>query len=238
MSWYFYRLQFQRPSLYHYRTVDDDEGDWQRDMSIYVVPVEAGKSRALFYWAGPTVWWMPTWLIHSWSNRFFNTDTWLHNAERVARFSKTNDRKMNGFDKHDGQGYVYGSKSDLSVVSFRRWWSTFGFKDSPKNSWGPSSAEELGSTELTRFQQIDPWANHSKHCSKCRSALEKMKKGQRTSVALAILSTMFLRKKPVVASLIIGLSAAINLLLKTCASAIEGNVIASNVPDRSASHVA
>mmetsp|Transcript_8496 Transcript_8496/g.18706 ORF Transcript_8496/g.18706 Transcript_8496/m.18706 type:complete len:211 (-) Transcript_8496:198-830(-) len=209
-------------------------------MSIYVVPVEAGKSRALFYWAGATVWWMPTWLIHSWSNRFFNTDTWLHNAERVARFDPSvhaQNRKQNGHDEHVGQGYVYGSRSDLSVVSFRKWWSTFGFKNAPKNTFGPASADDLPPSELTRFQQINPWENHSKHCSSCRDALAIMKKGKRRSILFAALSTILFRNRPVVASVSVILSLLTNRLFAWCASAVEGNPFASNVDDRSASHV-
>lgn len=54
---------------------------------------------------------IPTWLSHGGSNRFLNTDTWLHDAEIRARAKP--DKDLNDI-------YVMGSSSDFGVKMFRK----------------------------------------------------------------------------------------------------------------------
>jgi hypothetical protein len=77
---------------------------------IYVVPIQAGKTRVLFQSPAPK--WLPTWLSHAASNRFLNTDVWLHGVERKVRSMGQN------VDVKDL--YVRASTSDLGVTAFRR----------------------------------------------------------------------------------------------------------------------
>ena len=81
---------------------------------IFVVPVSAGKSRVIFQ--GINSKFIPTWLGHAGSNRFLNTDTWLHDAELAAREQSV-----------VKENYVYGSRSDFAPTLFRKWWREFGY---------------------------------------------------------------------------------------------------------------
>lgn len=102
-------VSFQRPSYYHFRTKEPD-GEYKKRLMIYVVPIQAGKSRVIFRNAGPK--WLPTWLAHAGANRFLNTDIWLHAVERRLR-SKGQDVDVNDL-------YIMASSSDLGVKAFRK----------------------------------------------------------------------------------------------------------------------
>jgi len=88
--------------------------DYRVNLGIFVVPVSAGKSRVMFQsLVGAKI---PTWLSHAGTNRFLNTDVWLHEAEIEAR------RRS-----EEVEDYVYASKSDFAPNTFRKWWNEFGF---------------------------------------------------------------------------------------------------------------
>mmetsp|Transcript_54194 Transcript_54194/g.162264 ORF Transcript_54194/g.162264 Transcript_54194/m.162264 type:complete len:605 (-) Transcript_54194:467-2281(-) len=233
---------FQRPSYYHFRLRKDGEQEYQPALKIFLTPVEAGRSRVIF--PAFDIPWLPTWLVHAGSNRFLNTDTWLHDAERVARMrTRTDDGAADGTDGGGkgkerrllgGLDYVIGSRSDIGAVAFRRWWATYGHADSPPDTFGPASSASLGPRPLTRREQIDPWESHSKQCSECRAALRVVKRGQIAGLAGAALSAAFLRRWSTVGS-VAGIAAGIwiHVFLKKCATVIEGNPYPSGVGDRS-----
>ena len=62
--------------------------------------------------SSPAPKWIPTWLSHAGSNRFLNTDVWLHDVERKVR-SKGQHVDVNDL-------YVRASSSDLGVNAFRK----------------------------------------------------------------------------------------------------------------------
>lgn len=217
-------VSFQRPSFYHFRLRKSDGSDgFNPALCIFVTPVHDGRARVLFPGFAPPF--VPTWLAHAGSNRFLNTDTWLHDAERTFR--------MTGGGEGKKPNYVYASRSDLGVSLFRRWWNMHGFADSPPDAYGPADPAALGTRALTRREQIDPWESHSKHCSECRAALRVMKRGQIAGIVWAGLSAVFLRRWPVIAAVAIGLGVWVNVFLKKCATVIEGNPYPSGVDDRS-----
>merc|ERR1719223_1036193 len=99
--------------------------DYRVNLGIFVVPVSTGKSRVMFQsLVGAKI---PTWLSHAGTNRFLNTDVWLHEAEIEAR------RRS-----EEVEDYVYASKSDFAPNTFRKWWNEFGFSKAPPNTFGPS----------------------------------------------------------------------------------------------------
>lgn len=167
--------------------------------------------------------WLPTWLTHAASNRFLNTDVWLHDAEIVAR------------TRSDKAPYIFGSQSDMGVRAFRQWWLKQGFSSSPPNTFGPSPPEDL--KPMTRREQIDPWEYHTKHCSSCRRSLKAMKRIQRGSLFASIASAVLLRNAPVRACLTAGIALYIRHLTMKTATALEGNVFPSGVADRSPAHI-
>ena len=61
-------------------------------------------------------------------------------------------------------------------IYYHQWWKKHGFSSAPPNTYGPASFDQL--PKLSRREQIDPWEAHTKHCSKCRTALQRFKKAQ------------------------------------------------------------
>ena len=76
-------VSMQRPCYYHFRT-KGDSGGFSENLKIFIAPVAHGRCRVMF--GSPlSIGFLPTWLVHAASNRFLNTDAWLHDAERFAR---------------------------------------------------------------------------------------------------------------------------------------------------------
>jgi len=228
---------FQRPSLYHYGEFDekdDKTGEKERasKLKLFCVPVEAGKSR-IFMNSPPIK--VPVFLLHAGTNRFLNSDVWLHDTEREVL--KRKDAGLAG-QKIAGMDYVYSSQSDLGVTLFRKWWQQHGFADSPAHTFGMATSHQLGPTALTRHEQIDPWENHAKHCSICRRSLKRMKLGKKAFLFLALASPIFGRRVPLlgIGGVAFGLFGH-NFLTKL-ATIIEGNPERSLVADRSAAALA
>ena len=99
-------VSFQRPFYYHFRTRKDD-GNFRTNLNILIAPIQAGRSRVFLSSIAPN--WVPRWLAHAGSNRFLNTDVWLHDAELVARS-----------DPSGQLNYVYASSSDKGPAVFRK----------------------------------------------------------------------------------------------------------------------
>lgn len=203
-------------------------------MPIFITPVSAGRSRVFlepFKIKG-----IPLWLKHAGANRFLNSDSWLHDTEReVVRRKETQPevaKKLWGMD------YQYQSKSDTGVSCFRKWWKDNGMANSPPHTFGMATMDQLGSKCLSRYEQIDPWEYHAKHCSTCRNALARMKKLQTVSLFFSLLSVIIGRRKPLLAVIGAGVGLLVNNFIKKCATVIEGNPERSGVNDRSAAAAA
>jgi hypothetical protein len=167
--------------------------------------------------------WLPDWLRHAASNRFLNTDVWLHNAEYQARMRSS---------KYTP--YLFATQSDTGVKAFRQWWSRHGFSTAPPNTFGPAAFESL--KILDRSDQIDPWKNHSKQCASCRKALRVFQRIKGAGLASSIVSAIVFRRWPVLALFTVGLSLWIRHLSIQIASIIEGNPHPSGYADRSPAH--
>lgn len=225
---------FQRPACYHYgeykgEGIDEPSGKPSRvpQLCIWMAPIGAGKCRVFFH--SPPIK-VPAFVLHAGSNRFLNTDTWLHDTEREVVKRKgagLGGRKLAGMD------YIYASQSDAGVSIFRKWWKNNGMADSPPNTFGMATMEQLGSKCLSRREQIDPWEGHTKHCSTCRKALGNMKKGQKALLFLAVASGVLGSRAPVVGIMSAGICLYGRNFLKKFATALEGNPEMSGVGDRS-----
>lgn len=203
--------------MYHFR-VKDDNGVYRTNLNIHCVPVKAGRARVIY--AAPFGGRLPKWLLHAFSNRFLNTDTWLHDAERQVRaLSETRER------------YVHASEADRGVQTFRKWWKKHGQGTAPPNTFGPAAAKDL--IKLNRAQQIDPWEYHAKHCSHCRKALKNMKRIQAGGLVVALASIVFLRQDPIPSALVAGLGLFVRQFVQKTATIIEGNPYQSGIADRS-----
>jgi len=235
-------LSFERPAFFHFRTRANETAEYTPNLLIFCAPIEEGKCRVLMpNFAMKNV---PTWLGHAGSNRFLNSDTWLHDVERTARIKMDTINKQQGSvavgaaalgrKPTDGLNYVLASKSDLGPSLFRKWWSKHGFADSPPNSFGPASASSLQKTKaLSRAEQIDPWHHHAKNCNKCRRALGKMRLLQKLSTACAAIGAILLRNKPPIAIALVLAGLYAHNFLRKFATVIEGNNHRAEIADRS-----
>ena len=234
-------LSFQRPSFYHFRTRPNATAEYKPNLEIYTAPISAGMCRVIFPDFPLPL--LPTFLGHAGSNRFLNTDTWLHDAERLARMDTELVNKQRGVvavgaakggkEAADGLNYIQASQSDLGPATFRKWMAQHGYNDSPKDTFGPAAPEDLPSQAMSREEQIDPWEHHAKHCSKCQKALKRLKSGQKLSIAIAAIGAILLKNKPpfAIAGLLAGLWAS-NFFRKL-ATVIEGNPNRSEIGYRS-----
>ncbi len=230
---------FQRPCYYHYgeytgEGIDEPTGKKSRNpmLKIFLTPVHAGKSRAFL---NPFPVNLPTFLLHAGSNRFLNTDVWLHDTEReVVRRKEAGlgDKKLVGMD------YIAASQSDAGVSSFRKWWEKNGMANSPPHTFNMATMDQLGSRPLSRKEQIDPWENHSKHCATCRKSLKRLKQLQAACLFMAFASTVVVQRNPFFGLVAVGASLFGRNFLKKFATAIEGNPESSGIADRSASALA
>lgn len=233
-------LSFQRPSYYHFGEytgdgIDEATGKKSRkpSLKIYAVPISAGKSRIFLYGFQLKV---PTALLHAMSNRFLNSDVWLHDTEReVVRRKEASEGKRRLLGDMD---YIAASQSDSGVSMFRSWWKNNGMADAPPHTFGMATVAQLGPTALSRGAQIDPWENHSKHCSVCRKSLRTLKRWQGALLFTALASTMLARRIPLLGLFGIGSSLFLRNFLRKFATVIEGNPEQSGIHDRSAAAAA
>ena len=207
--------------MYHYRTLKNHSDEYTTNLNIHIVPIEAGRSRVLF--ASTAFTWLPDWLRHAASNRFLNTDVWLHNAEyQIRRKSPVN------------SPYLFPSQADEGVKIFRQWWSRHGFSTAPVNTFGPAAFESL--QLMDRAMQVNPWNHHSKQCASCRKALKVFKRIQVGGLAGSLLSPIIFRRWPLLSALFIALCLWVRHLSIEFATVIEGNPHVSGYEDRSPAH--
>ena len=135
-------VSIQRPAYYHFRTKSPD-GIFRPVLNIFIAPVAHGRCRVHF--APPFAKKIPRWLVHAASNRFLNTDVWLHEAEIHSRGTN--------------ETYTSPTSSDVGPDAFRKWWRRVGLSEAPLHTFGPAPIEDL--RPLSRSEQIDPFVHHS-----------------------------------------------------------------------------
>lgn len=233
-------LSFQRPAFYHFRTkVSNETEEYAPRLLIYVAPVRSGVCRTMIAdFKVP----LPKFLSHAASNRFLNSDSWLHDTERAVRM----ENKINqiggsvavgaaraGKQSLLGMNYISSSRSDLGPGLFRRWWHEQKLSSSPPDFFGPAPPSTFDTRPLTRAEQIDPWHSHSKHCSHCRKSLRSLKIFQKGLVAVASSLVILLRNKPLIAIPTVLASVLSHNLLRKLVTVIEGNNHRGELADRS-----
>jgi hypothetical protein len=234
-------LSFERPAFYHFRTkATNTTAEFKPNLLIFTSPIEEGKCRVMI--PEFRLKFFPRWLVHLGVNRFLNSDTWLHDAERTARLNGAITQQLGsvavgsaraGRSRAYDLDYISASKSDLGPTAFRKWWTTHGFASAPPNTFGPASASSLPRHALRRAEQIDPWPNHAKNCASCRRALNQMRIIQKVVTAGSVLgAVMLLRRPPLAIAIVIAGIYAHNFLRKF-ATTIEGNTHRAEIDDRS-----
>ena len=182
-------VSFTAPCHYNFRTKNEKTGLYGFNLIVVVTPVSPGSCRIFFEL--PSLRKMkgrlPVWLSHSFSNKFIDTDVWVHDQERFQRSS------LNAFvpDKSDestdtdglspvGKKYVMTTQSDTGARAWRTWWAkhmvespVFGEPQAPL-PW------------ISREAQLDRYENHAKYCSSCQGALAKADKVKKIVPFLAV----------------------------------------------------
>jgi len=164
-------LSFQRPAFYHYRTkVNNTSSEERANLLVFVAPVSPGKCRIMMpeFLNSP---FFPTFLGHAGSNRFLNSDTWLHDTERNIRKRDSSINEIGGpvavgaakagKKPFLDMNYIFASKSDVAISAFRKWWSTY-LSEGPVNFYGKAPPSAFAGPALSRAQQIDPWVSSSR----------------------------------------------------------------------------
>jgi hypothetical protein len=234
-------LSFERPAFYHFRTkTSNATAEYKPNLLIFTSPIEDGKCRVIM--PEFKIKFFPKWLMHLGTNRFLNSDTWLHDAERSARIDTAMNQPRGsvavgaaraGRKTTNGLNYISASKSDLGPKAFRKWWLTHGFANAPPNTFGPASASSLTTNALSRAEQIDPWLYHAKSCASCRRALAQMRVLQKIITAGSVVGALMLQRRPPVAIAIVLAGMYAHNFLRKFATAIEGNSNRAEIDDRS-----
>lgn len=172
-------VSFIAPFYYHFRTRSAKTGLFNKNLIAVLTPVSPGVSRlflelpALRKLQGK----LPVWLSHSLSNKFLDTDVWVHEQERTQRAG------VNPYLQHEnptvghvepdgtsspssvGNKYVLTTESDTGTRAWRRWW-----KQHMASS--PIFGEpRIQLPWISRESQLNRYENHTKYCSSCRGAL-------------------------------------------------------------------
>jgi hypothetical protein len=150
-------IAFHKPCHFSYSTLKDN--NYKTNINVLTVPVKEGASR-VFMISPFSRSKIPRWLQHAATNRFLNTDIWLHEAEINYR---------NG-----AKGYLCESSSDMATKIFRRWWSITELDKTLPHTFAAAGKNSL--IKKSRSEQINSWHTHSKNCRDCKDAAKTFKK--------------------------------------------------------------
>ena len=137
--------------------------------------------------------WFPKWLSHSLSNRFLDTDVWLHDAERWARGTATTaplsgsaggaDAAAPGATGLGGLTYALPTSSDAGTRLFRQWWA----RNAVADCVGFGAAQPAQLQWESRMAQFDRFHAHTASCQHCQRALRRWKRVRTAAPLAAIL---------------------------------------------------
>lgn len=152
---------FIAPCYYHFRSV---KGKTRIGLMSLVVPVRPGVCR-VFITSPAIPRRLPKWLIHFSTNRFLDSDLWLHEAEVgmrrrfVSSFATSAEEDLNA-----QMSYIMPTRSDLAIIHFRNWWARH---MSLSTVFGPA----VNPPRIPIDKQLDRYETHSKHCACCLGVL-------------------------------------------------------------------
>lgn len=176
-------VSFAPPCYYHFRTANST-GQFNINLMGVVVPVSPGKSRLFLELPGlrKLKGKSPTWLSHALSNRFLESDIWIHDQERFQRngvneFLKEKDTPVVG---EVAKKYVMTTESDLAPRLYRTWWNKH-IIQSPL-----FGQPKVAVPWISNKSQLDRYEAHAKHCTSCQGALKNSFSIQKYAPYLAI----------------------------------------------------
>ena len=81
-------VSFMPPATYHLRIKDRLTDLFRVALVILAAPVSPGRSRIFISVSPGKKLPIPQWLLHTFSNRFLDTDIWVHDQEYFVRGNK------------------------------------------------------------------------------------------------------------------------------------------------------
>lgn len=173
-------VSFVAPCYYHFRLRNELTKEYSQNLNVVVVPIAPGSCRifldvpALRKFRKK----FPVWMSHMLSNKFLDSDLWIHDQERSQRhsinsFIPTSKKRKQG-EAVSGDGiapsiigdrYVMTTQSDTGTRVWRKWWMKH-MAESP--IFGEL---KVPPPYFSREEQLDRYESHAKYCSSCRGAL-------------------------------------------------------------------
>ena len=209
-------ISFSPPSIYTLQTRYADIANQilKPTLTLYVMPVEPGKSRAIigssFPLKGIFKLIFRPWLLHILSNRFVDSDLWVHDQEVAARRldvsrselpKQSNDLPeptLSATDAANAQPRLPRTlqpllpkytlitrQGDVGVNAWRNFWVKSGMASSPV--FGPL----FNAPQVPHSRQADRYEGHVKYCKICQNALKNAGRVHKWSILLALLPTVF-----------------------------------------------
>ena len=199
-------MSFSPPSIYTLRMRYTPTLPFKAALALYVMPIEPGKSRALIGGRVPLkgilfkLIFRP-WLLHIFSNRFVDSDLWVHDQEIAARRLESSSRseeespdlaedsssvgtskpRLRSLRPLMPKYALIAKKGDVGVTAWRNWWTKSGMAAS--SVFGPT----FNAPSVPHTQQSDRYEGHVKYCKICQDALKTATKINKWSILLALL---------------------------------------------------
>ena len=188
-------VSFTAPCYYHFRTRNSVTNVSTNNLNVVVVPIAPGSCR--IFLDIPAMRKMrrrfPKWLSHYLSNKFLDSDIWVHDQERTQRTNlnafvpESNTRKqgeavsVNGTSPVIlGDRYVMTTASDTGCRAWRKWCIQH-------MAASPIFGEpKVPIPWISREAQLNRYDNHAKYCSSCRGALDNANKAKKIAPFLAV----------------------------------------------------
>lgn len=176
-------VSFKPPAYYHFRVLR--AGVWKIMLFILCVPVRRGWSRIHLSLSPGAKLPLPKFLLHAMTNRFLDTDVWVHDQERVgAGFGNSFFAPMTKASRP----YVMPSSSDVGVQAFRKWFAEHMQADAVLGRQAPPPQP------IPKEQQLDRFATHAQYCVSCRGARTRALAVRRYTPLVALLAVAGLQK--------------------------------------------
>ena len=202
-------MTFSPPCIYslHTRPALSPAAPFKLMLTLYVMPLEPGRSRAIvnsyLKFPGLLGKLVKPWLSHIMSNRFVDSDLWVHDQEVAARrlpptttpttpsqvdppipletttgsTTTATLRKLQPIPKYA----LLAKQADVGVTAWRSWWVKHHMSES--QIFGPA----YNTPYVSKLQQSDRYDNHVKYCKICQNALKRAILINKWSILLVLL---------------------------------------------------
>lgn len=180
-------MNFESPGYYFLTNLRPSKSIFS-GLHIFGVPVDEGKTRVFiqYHWnrkhiAYSLVKNLPLWLLHSFTNKFLDSDSYL------LYLQEKHIRETYG-DYFNKTPYFLPTSSDQSVIYFKHWATKY-FPVIP-------FFRKSNHRDLTKKEALDRWNQHTSHCKHCKRAYNIANRLQK--IGTVLFSIAFVYSKNIV----------------------------------------